>query len=175
MRVQVVYITVAALLGGCASMVPETIRTAAPGNVQITQVRDQPQQYLNATVRWGGKIVSTRNERDRTELEIVGRNLDSEGRPQTDDISQGRFLVNVQGFLDPTIYKPTRNVTVRGRIESFVDRSIEEYRYTYPVVVADTIHLWKSPPLPLARRPYYYEPFYDPWRPWGWPYYRPWP
>jgi len=172
MRVQVVYFMVAVLLGGCASVVPEAIRTPAPGNVQIAHVRDQPQLYRDATVRWGGKIVSARNESDRTELEIVGRNLGSEGRPETDDISQGRFLVKVQGFLDPTIYKRDRLVTVRGRIEGVVDRSIGEYRYTYPVVVTDTVHLWKSQPLPLTRYPYYYDPFYDHWR---WPYYRPWP
>ncbi len=170
-------VVTAMLLDGCASVVPQTIRSAAPGNVQIAQVREQPQQYRNSALRWGGNIVSIRNERDQTILEIVGRNLDDDGRPQDEDRSQGRFLANVPGFLDPAIYKPERAVTVFGRIEGVVDKLIGEFRYTYPVVQADTVYLWQ----PLPRRqydydPYYYDPFiYSPWYPRGWPYYRPWP
>ena len=167
----------AVLLGGCASVVPEAIRSAAPGNVQVTQVHEHPQQYRGTVVRWGGNIIRTRNERDHTVIEVVARNLDSDGRPLEEDRSLGRFLVKVHGFLDPAIYKPERKLTVRGRIEGVVEQAIGEYRYAYPVVQADDIYLWKPLPPPQAYPPYpYYNPiFYDPWYPWGWPYYRPWP
>ena len=179
MRIAVLGIVAAALLGGCASVVPDAIRTAAPGNVQIAEVRAQPEQYRDAEVRWGGNIASTRNERDHTVLEIVARDLDGDGRPREEDKSLGRFLVKVQGFLDPAVYKTEREVTVRGRIEGVVEQPIGEYRYTYPVVRADSIYLWPRR-LHLAPHPYpypyYYDPFwYDPWYPWGWPYHRPWP
>jgi len=159
------------LLGGCASMVPETIRIAAPNNVQIAQVRERPQQFRNAVVRWGGKIVSTRNERDSTVVEIVARELDAEGRPQDEDRSLGRFLAKVEGFLDPAIYKADREITVHGRIEDVVERSVGEYRYTYALLQADQIYLWK-PRLPAPRYLYRDPFFYDPWYPWGIPYYR---
>ncbi|MDO8703939.1 MAG: Slp family lipoprotein [Sulfuricaulis sp.] len=175
MRIYIVSLVAVAWLGGCASVVPEAIRTEAPGNVQIAQVRDRPQQFRDAVVRWGGNIVSTRNEREHTVLEIIGRDLDKEGRPQEEDYNLGRFLVKVQGFLDPAIYKPEREVTVRGRIQAVVEQSIGEYRYSYPVVGADDIYLWK-PRLPPEPRYRYYDPFlYDPWYPWGVPYPRPWP
>ncbi len=165
-----------ALLAGCASVVPEAIRSAAPGDTQIAQVREQPGQFRDAVVRWGGNIVSTRNERDHTVLEIVARHLDQEGRPIGEDHSLGRFLVKVQGFLDPAIYKAEREVTVRGRIEGVVEQAIGDYRYTYPLVRSENIYLWKPLPPPHPRYPYYYDPFfYDPWYPWGTPYYRPWP
>ena len=176
MRIGVLGAVAAVLLGGCASVVPETIRTAAPGNVQLAEVRAQPARYTNAEIRWGGNIVSTRNERDHTVLEIVARDLDSDGRPLAEDKSLGRFLVKARGFLDPAVYKSEREVTVRGRIEAVVEQAIGEYRYTYPVIQADDVYLWK-PRLPAASYyPYYYDPFwYDPWYPWGWPYYRHWP
>jgi outer membrane lipoprotein len=174
MRTYVFCVLAAALLGGCASVVPENIRTAAPGNVQVVDVREHPQQYRNAAVRWGGIIVSTRNERDHTIIEIVERDLDQEGRPRPVDLSQGRFLAKVSGFLDPAIYKPEREVTVRGRVEAVVEQSIGEYRYSYPVVLAEDAYLWQ-PRLSPPRSPYYDPYFYDPWYPWGWPYYRPWP
>lgn len=171
-----IYIGVIAamLVGGCASVVPESIRTTAAGNIQIAQVREQPQQFRHAVVRWGGKIVSTRNERDYTVLEIIGRELDSEGRPNDEDNSLGRFLAKVQGFLDPAIYKADRELTVFGQVEDVVERSVGEYRYNYPLVQAEQIYLWK-PRLPTPRY-WYRDPFfYDPWYPWGLPYYRHFP
>src|SRR3989344_6102399 len=54
MRIYIVSLVAVAWLGGCASVVPEAIRTEAPGNVQIAQVRDQPQQLRDAGGRWGG-------------------------------------------------------------------------------------------------------------------------
>ncbi len=177
MRTYIVGFVAAVVLGGCASTVPEAIRTAAPGNVQIAQVREQPQQYRESVVRWGGNIVSTRNERDHTVLEIIGRDLDDEGRPRKEDRSLGRFLAKVQSFLDPAIYKSEREVTVRGSIEGTVEQAIGEFRYTYPLVRVDDVYLWqpRPPPLPPSYYPYYYDPFfYDPWYPWGMPYYRPW-
>ena len=176
MRTYILCVVAAVLLGGCASVVPQAIRTVAPGNVQIAQVREQPQQFRDTVVRWGGHIVSTSNERAHTVLEIVGRNLDDEGRPQADDHGLGRFLAKVQGFLDPAIYKPEREVTVHGRIEAVVEQPIGDYRYTYPVIQVDDVYLWKSRPPLRPHYPYYYDPFfYDPWNPWRWPYYRPWP
>jgi len=163
------------LLGGCASVVPEAIRSAAPGNVQVAAVREQPQLYRGTVVRWGGNIVSTRNERDQTVIEVVARELDSDGRPLGEDRSLGRFLVKVRGFLDPAIFKPERELTVRGSIEGVTEQAIGEYRYVFPVVQADNVYLWKPLPPPTAYPYYpYYDPFfYDPWYPWGWPYYRP--
>lgn len=176
MRLYIVGMVAALALGGCASVVPEAIRTAAPGNVQIAQVREQPPQFRDTVVRWGGNIVSLRNERDHTVLEIIGRELDDEGRPQKEDRSLGRFLAKVPGFLDPAIYKPEREVTVHGRLEGVVEQAIGEFRYAYPLVRADEAYLWKPRPAPYRRRPYYNDPFfYDPWYPWGAPYYRPWP
>ncbi|MHB8534164.1 MAG: Slp family lipoprotein [Sulfuricaulis sp.] len=177
MRTHVLWIVAATLLGGCASVVPQAIRGAAPGDVRLAQVREQPQQYHGTVVRWGGDIVSTRNERDDTVIEIIARDLNGDGRPLEGDESPGRFLVKVRGFLDPSIYKPERQLTVRGRIEGVVTRAIGEYRYTYPLVQADDVYLWKPLPPASARPRYpYYDPFfYDPWYPWGWPYYRPWP
>lgn len=174
LRLLISIVAIFTLLGGCASVVPENIRSAAPGNVQIAEVRAQPQQFRNASVRWGGKLVSTRNESDYTILEILARELDDEGRPKEEDRSLGRFLAKVQGFLDPAIYKAERELTIYGRVQDIVEKSVGEYRYSYPLVQVDEIYLWK-PRLPAPRYPYYDTFFYDPWYPWGRPYYRHWP
>jgi outer membrane lipoprotein len=136
-------------------------------------VRAAPSAAVGKSVRWGGNIVSVRNLKTETQLEIVGRRLDGDGRPRDENRSDGRFLANVSGFLDPLVYKTGRDVTVNGHIEGTIDRAIGEFAYTYPVVRAADVHLWEVPTTstyPPYYYPYYYDfPFGDPF----WPYYRP--
>lgn len=171
-------ITAAMFLGGCASTVPEAIRTAPAGDVRLAEARQDPTRFRDAAVRWGGNIVSVRNLREETVLEIVGRRLDSDGRPRDEDRAEGRFLAKTAGFLDPAIYASGREVTVRGRLAEAIEQPIGEHRYVYPVVRAEQVYLWPVRQPPPSTYPYYHDPFWwDPWYPWGYPYwprYRPW-
>jgi outer membrane lipoprotein len=166
----------AVLAGGCASVVPETIRKPPSGDVRVAEARREPETFRGSAVRWGGAIVAVRNLRDETMIEIVARGLDSEGRPRDEDRTEGRFLAKVAGFLDPAIYAAGREVTVSGRLEGVLAQPIGDFSYSYPLVRADQVYLWQPRP---AQAPYpYYDPFWwDPWYPWGypyWPYHRPW-
>jgi outer membrane lipoprotein len=156
-------------LAGCASEVPRPIREAPAGNILLAQTLKNPEQHRGAAVRWGGAISSVENRRDETWIEIVERSLDADGQPRDTDKSAGRFLARVQGFLDPAIFAPKRLVTVAGALEGVSTRTIGEHPYTYPVVRADSTHLWPVPT--KMEHPYYYPPYwYDPWYPWGYPY-----
>ncbi|WP_421620768.1 Slp family lipoprotein [Alkalilimnicola ehrlichii] len=162
------------LLAGCASNVPEAIRTAPAEAPGVAAVRDDPEAYRGQTVRWGGLIAGVNNRAEYTEFQVVARRLGSGGRPVTaDDRSPGRFLVRVPGFLDPAIHAEGRLLTVSGLIVGAEARELGEYLYRYPVVEAVDYHLW---PELEPRAPAYYDPWYDPW--WGpYPYpsrhYRP--
>jgi outer membrane lipoprotein len=157
---------VALLLAGCAGT-PEAIRQPPPDDPQLGAVRADPERYKDSEVRWGGHIVSVRNEKDQTILEVVHRRLQENGRPREEDQSAGRFLAKVQGFLDPAVYAANREVTMRGRVEDVIEQKIGEYRYRYPVIRAGFVHLWPPRPPPEPVR-YYYDPYWP--YPWGWPY-----
>ncbi len=162
------------LLGGCASHVPDPIRKAPPQNVQPAEVRQEPARFRGTDIRWGGKIVTVRNLKDETEIEIVTRQLDNIGRPREEDQSDGRFLARVAGFVDPAVYAANREVTVSGNIEGVISRMIGDYSYVFPIVRAQDIYLWAPRP-PPARYPNedpFYDPFRSPWYPWGYPYWR---
>lgn len=178
------WFVVAALmsLAGCASAVPEAIRKAPDEDVRIATARRAPESVQGKAVRWGGKIAAVRNAKDETTLEIVGRQLNGDGRPRDEDQSEGRFLAKVAGFIDPAVYETGREVSVRGQLEGAVKQDIGEFTYTYPVVRAEQVYLWPPRPLPQRYPDHsdpFYDPFwYDPWSPWGawspyWPY-RPW-
>ncbi len=159
-----------ALLVGCASHLPDAIRKAPPDDIQPNTVRHAPDSLRGKPVRWGGHILSLRNLKEETQIEIVTRGLDSDGRPLEDDRSQGRFLAKVNGFVDPTVYEKGREITVSGQVEGVSKQTIGDFQYDYPVVRAEQVHLWEKRASPHPD--YYYDPFYSPfWSPWNNPYY----
>ena len=124
-------------------------------------------------VRWGGTIASLFNQdTGNTLVEIVSRPLQGSGRPLHNDRSQGRFLAEVDGFLDPEIVKPGRDMTVVGPLTRRQRGSIGETPYVFPVVSVEDFRYWEREvhvPTPHFRHwnaytPFgYYDPFWDDW------------
>lgn len=153
-------------MGGCASNIPLEIRQdITDGNISINAANADFDQYQGKQVRWGGTIASVENKQDDTWIEVVGKELNSWGEPAFSDASAGRFLVRVDGFLDPAIYKADRGITVYGTIESRVVRQIDDHPYTYPLIKAQSHYLWSD----YDRRRYYGYPYY-PFYPYYYPY-----
>ena len=158
------------LAAGCASQPPAPIRVDLPTDLQIGQVLQAPDNYQGSKVRWGGVIANITNLKSETELEVVAKPLDKSARPVIDSKSSGRFLVRISGFLEPTEFTANREITVVGQVSGAEARPIGEFNYTYPLIQADSYHLWEGRVEPVY---YYYDPwFYDPWY-WGYPRY-PW-
>lgn len=155
------------LLAGCAAQAPLSSQEAPPDNLALRDVSANSAAYAGRKVHWGGNIERLENHAQETWLEIVERPLDSSGRPRETDLSGGRFIAKVAGFLDPVIYTRGRDISIAGSVDGDISRKIGEFDYRYVVVKAETEHLW--PPLvPEPAR--YYDPFwYDPWYPF-WPH-----
>ncbi len=152
------------LLTGCASRVPIEIRTPPVPAISPAEVQKQPDAYRGHAVRWGGDILTVETREKETEIEFLAKALDSSGKPEDGDVSLGRFLARVEGFLDPAVYTQGRSATVRGVVEAVTERNIGERAYVYPVVRAHTLYLW-------PRKVYYGYPRYYPYHyPYG--YYR---
>jgi len=158
------------VLAGCAS-VPEPIQgdeyseSFFPGQAV--------ERSLGANVRWGGSIVETRPERDRTCVEILAHELDSTAYPRRSDNDLGRFIACRKEFIDPEIFVEGRYVTAVGEVSAFESGKVGEYDYRYPVLEADSIYLWPET-ADLTRGGYYpYHGFYG-YRPYfhrfGYPY-----
>ena len=109
-------------------------------------------------VRWGGTIAEITNLNDETIVQIVSRPLSGGGRPAVSDRTDGRFLAKVKQFLEPTIVKPGREITVIGRLSGSEKGVIGEAAYTFPVVEVDRYQLWPKRPKNVA--PYAYSPYF---------------
>lgn len=160
------------IMSGCATQPPEPIREDIPVNPTIAQVQQNFSKYKGSRVRWGGEIYSVENLKNQTKVEVIERPLDSIARPQAVDVSNGRFIVIFEGFMEPSLFTKGRFVTVVGNIADMVTGTIGGYDYKYPVVVTDSYYLWPQEryiyaPYPYPRRydPYFYDPWY-PWYPW---------
>jgi len=161
-------------LAGCASKLPESIRVAPASQPSVEQARQSPERYAGAEVRWGGELVEVRNHSKSTELEILGRQLDSDGEPRPSSKAQGRFLARVSEFIDPADYQTGQLLTVAGKLNGMVEGKVGEYDYLYPVVDVVQKHRWPDPVLSRVY-PAYPWPYYGPYWPhryYGWPY--PW-
>ncbi|MES9968793.1 MAG: Slp family lipoprotein [Candidatus Thiodiazotropha sp.] len=158
------------LLAGCASNVPKVIGTPPAGNIQVDEVQQRQQQFLDAKIRWGGDIISVENRETETRIEILSRQLNDEGEPKGDSRSIGRFIARIEGYLEPEEYPKNREITVTGRIVEVVEKAVGDYPYPYPVVDVEAYYLW--PEEKVYAHPYYYDPFYDPFY---YPYWRRYP
>lgn len=149
------------LLAACATA-PKPLQGEYPEFYpdQVTE------RSVSAVVRWGGTIVESQPETDRTCLEILARELDYELRPRLTDDTRGRFLACREGFLEPAVFSSGREITVIGRITGMRDGQVGEFPYRYPQLDAEVVYLWSGAqqsiygPYYPVWYPYYYDPFW---------------
>jgi outer membrane lipoprotein len=105
----------------------------------------EPATARNRTVAWGGLIVSARNLKDSTQIEIVGYPLDDSNRPKRGADPIGRFISIHPGYLETADYAPGREITVLGTMSGTRTGTVGEATYVYPVVEASRAQLWPKP------------------------------
>jgi outer membrane lipoprotein len=108
----------------------------------FSQLQKRPDDFLQETVMWGGKVIETRPMETATELVVLQLDLTDQERPRDDDNSQGRYVARSKEFLDPAIYPKGTLVTVIGRFVETDQRMIGEMSYPYPVIEIDEIKKW---------------------------------
>lgn len=153
------------LLSGCVHVISKDLRTKSDPSLTLTQVRQNPETFKEKLVVWGGEIVETINQKDgTTQIEVFQKPLGWRGEPQGTITSEGRFLMSVDQYLDPYIFRRGKKITVAGEIKGETTKLLGEMDYRYPLLLTRQYYLWPE---------YYYYPYpsyyyFDPW--WGYPY-----
>ena len=163
------------VLAGCASDIPAEIRSRPDPDTTLSQLRSAAGPADGQQVRWGGEVVSVENRPRDTRVEIVSRTLYSDGYPESGNRSDGRFIAEIDGFVDPVVLAEGQLITVFGEVSGSVNRLIGEYDYDFILVRVTSYQLWEkrsSSHYDYPYRRYGYGPWYDPWYdPWRRPYY----
>ncbi|KML67396.1 Slp family lipoprotein [Pectobacterium peruviense] len=131
----------ALLLSGCVT-VPDAIKGTSPTpQDDLVRVMNAPQIYVGQESRFGGRVVSIRNDVNKTRLEIASMPLDSGAKPRLDMPSEGRFIAYVNRFLEPVDFKD-QLVTVVGPITGTEQGAIGDKPYRYVVIDAQGYKRW---------------------------------
>ena len=135
------------LSAGCAPpVVPPELMEQVDQKLTLPQVRENFKENINKMVLWGGRIIRTVNKKKGTLIEVLQIALDSQDRPKTGYKSSGRFIVAMQGFLDPEIYHKNREVTVVGQVVGVELLPVGEIKYKYVLLRGKEVKLWQKRP-----------------------------
>lgn len=156
--------TVSALaLGGCAGV---PLKPSGP-YADLTPQDAVRTDYLGARVRWGGELITTEPQADRTCFIVLALPLYAGGEPrESRSRSLGRFVACNSGFYDPALYAKGRLITIAGDITRFETRKVGGYAYHMPVLKAGAPHLWPIEPqiryITVPAAPLWYPVYYPP-------------
>jgi outer membrane lipoprotein len=153
-----------AALTSCASIPSREFQQEVGPPIAFQELLENGEAYKGRKVILGGHILETKNEPQAALISVLQAPLDSRNMPKAQDLSEGRFLVRVQEFMDPEIYSKGRKLTVGGTVSEVLEQPLGNRLYKYPVIEAVEFHLW-----PKERR--YVRP-YEPIYPYFW--YHPW-
>jgi len=155
------------------SVMPAAVKQDALTNVPFSALVANASAYMGQTVILGGYVIEVQNEQDLSRIIAVQAPLGFGDEPQSRDQSQGRLIIEYNGFFDPEVYQKNRKITVAGPLLGSSSTETGKANYPYVRLSTSTIHLWEER-RPVQRDPYWYHPRYlypHPFlHPWGWPY-----
>ena len=139
------------------------VRKQADRNITFSMLAANTEPYKGKIVILGGEVITTSPLENSTELEVLNKPLGVDWRPKVEG-AHGRFILFVNRFLDPAVWKQGREVTVLAKVIGEREGKIGMKPYRYPLLEALEWRLWSSSPTGY----YYYDPFWDPtfWGPW---------
>lgn len=127
--------------------------------------------YEGRVVILGGYILEVRNRGKATLLVVLQAPLGGGQEPVNADLSEGRFMVHHDNFLDPEVFTKWRKVTVGGIVTGVTEEMIGDQPYGYLTLASREIFLWeieayqpqanpRSPGLYPYDLPRYEQPYY---------------
>lgn len=131
------------LLNGCLMPFSDGIRRRVDKNVKFEEVYANPEGHIGKVVVIGGKIIETNLQENYTEIVVLQLPLSFDYSTSSSvDASKGRFILKVDGFLDPKVYFSGRKITVAGEMLGSETRRLGGTNYKYPVLKLLEIKLW---------------------------------
>ncbi|MCU7905926.1 MAG: Slp family lipoprotein [Candidatus Thiodiazotropha sp. (ex Epidulcina cf. delphinae)] len=129
------------LLQACSSqsVVSDADRSPPPKQA-VTGAPDPDSPPL----QWGGVIIETVNLTETTEIQILAYPLKDNGRPDTQALSNGRFIARRSGYLEAADYAAGRQVTATGKLGEIRPGRVNQADYQFPVLICDEIVLWSE-------------------------------
>jgi outer membrane lipoprotein len=140
------FITLFAVVFGiaaCSPPFPKEVLEKIDRNISFRDLKEGPERYKGTWVMVGGVIVDVKSAKEGSYLEVLQKTLDSRGRPLRTDVTEGRFLVFSEQFLDPAVYQRGRAISVVAEVAGKRALPLGDIEYSYPLLNSKVIHLWE--------------------------------
>lgn len=145
------------------TVISQNMMAEALTGVSFLQLTRDADTYRGQTVILGGHVIEVRNEARQTVMLVLQTPLGSGQEPLPPDRSEGRFMLQHEGFLDPEVFAKGRTITVAGKVTGVVREAIDHEPYDYLILSAREIYLWERIEDLYRYRSYSRSPVYDPW------------
>lgn len=165
MKITFLSVLAAFLVTGCAHVFSDQANRLVDSSITFEQLKKAPKSYVGKTVKVGGIIVTTRNSKEGSQIEVVQFGLGKDDVPEESHPSGGRFLAVTPEYLDNMVYKVGLPVAIIGEVQGEKTMPLDKIEYNYPVVSITESHVWGATETYRDRcpYPYYYDPLYYPW------------
>jgi len=152
------------MLLSCAHVISREHTAVAEKNVPFAELQKNTNAYMNKMFIFGGMISETKITGSGSEIEVVQTPIDRFGNIIDRDFSEGRFILMTAKYLDPLIYRDSRDITFAGILTGTRKKLIGDIEYAYPVFDVKELYLWKEEKYYLYPYgyPYWYDPLYSP-------------
>lgn len=138
----IVFLFTLSVTAGCAPPFPKETLDKVNRGISFLELKRDPEKFKGAWLMLGGMIVATKNAKDGTLIEVLQKPLDTNGRPLETDMTEGRFLVQSDAFLDSAVYHQGRLITVIAEVIGRKELPLDEIIYPYPLLILKDLHLW---------------------------------
>jgi len=147
------------VVASCATRPPSILQLPNNG-LSISPDSGFLAQSIGQTVRWGGTILETKNNKDSTQVTILAYPLNQQARPNLyRQNGTKRFIANFNYFIEPSTYTSKREITIIGKLDHIEQSKVGEFDYKFPVITVEKHVLWPEQSK-YERDPYYYDDYY---------------
>jgi len=131
-------------MAACTKGISKQARSQVTYSGDFSELQRNPDDHKDEVVLFGGKIIDTSVNANSSEIVVLQLPLGGGDRPQVGDQSKGRFLIRSKQLLDPALYRKGMAITVVGMLVSNETRTIDEFKYNYPVIEPMEVKLWSE-------------------------------
>ena len=131
------------VLAACSHL-PANIEDPPAVDISYQQVIQNPQNYQNTLVRWGGTIIDVENQQTQSLIQVLVYPLNSYGRPYIDQAAVGRFIIKSSEFFDPAVYTKNSAITVAGIVHGDLEKAVGQKVLKLPVIIKQTLYIWPA-------------------------------
>lgn len=143
MKQSIGVIFISMLLTAC-QIAPSGLDRADNPLISFKQLAHADADCQCQTVRLGGKVLKATALKHATEIEVLSMAVDRfSAKPVLDSHSDGRFIVRLDGFIDPLSVQD-HYITVKGVFYGKRGGKIDQADYIYPLIKADTYRVWQQ-------------------------------